>query len=129
MCRSPRLCTEKEVAAYFAPLFDPWRREQLFAAHLNKRFGLVATTGSGWAERDATELPIRAIVRDALNHDVRLMLLVHNHPSGDPTPSRADIEVTRMLVDMLRPLAIRLHDHIIIARGGASTGFRAKGWL
>lgn len=44
--------------------------------------------------------------------------MVHNHPSGDPTPSRADIDMTKTIVDIARPLGISVHDHIIIGRKG-----------
>ena len=44
--------------------------------------------------------------------------VVHNHPSGDPTPSRADIEMTKLIVDSARPLGIAVHDHIIIGKSG-----------
>ena len=43
-------------------------------------------------------------------------MLVHNHPSGDPTPSRADIEMTRLIIETAKPLGIAVHDHIIIGR-------------
>jgi DNA repair protein RadC len=46
------------------------------------------------------------------------VILVHNHPSGDPTPSRADIDMTKMIVDTLRPLGISVHDHVIVGRQG-----------
>ncbi len=45
-------------------------------------------------------------------------VLIHNHPSGDPTPSRADIEMTRTIVEVSQPLGITVHDHIVIARDG-----------
>jgi DNA repair protein RadC len=44
--------------------------------------------------------------------------LVHNHPSGDPTPSRADIEMTKQIVEVAKPLGISVHDHIIVGRDG-----------
>jgi DNA repair protein RadC len=44
--------------------------------------------------------------------------IMHNHPSGDPTPSRADIDMTRMIVDAGRPLGVQVHDHVIVGRGG-----------
>lgn len=47
-----------------------------------------------------------------------LLSMVHNHPSGDPTPSRADIEMTRLIVDTAKPLGITIHDHIIIGKDG-----------
>jgi len=44
--------------------------------------------------------------------------MIHNHPSGDPTPSRADIEMTRRIVDVAKPLGIEVHDHIIVGKDG-----------
>ena len=48
----------------------------------------------------------------------RAVVLVHNHPSGDPTPSRADIQMTQQIVDIARPLGIAVHDHIIVGKDG-----------
>jgi DNA repair protein RadC len=50
--------------------------------------------------------------------------MMHNHPSGDPTPSRADIDMTRMIVDAARPLGVTVHDHVIVGRSGHAS-FRA----
>ena len=44
--------------------------------------------------------------------------MVHNHPSGDPTPSRADIEMTRQIVEIAKPLGVAVHDHVIVGRDG-----------
>ncbi len=46
------------------------------------------------------------------------LILVHNHPSGDPTPSRADIQMTQAIVDVAKPLGIAVHDHIIVGKEG-----------
>ncbi|WP_418885036.1 JAB domain-containing protein [Aurantimonas endophytica] len=54
----------------------------------------------------------------SLQLDTRSAIEVHNHPSGDPTPSRADIEMTRTIADVARPLGIEVHDHIIIGKAG-----------
>ncbi len=51
-------------------------------------------------------------------HVVKIVRLVHNHPSGDPTPSRADIDMTKMIIDTAKPLGITVHDHIIIGKDG-----------
>lgn len=52
------------------------------------------------------------------HHVTRPDRLVHNHPSGDPTPSRADIDMTRKIIDMAKPLGIEVHDHIIVGKDG-----------
>lgn len=60
----------------------------------------------------------REVIRDALDLDATALILVHNHPSGDPTPSRHDILITRKLMGACEPFDVAVHDHIIIARGG-----------
>lgn len=52
------------------------------------------------------------------HHDTKSARLVHNHPSGDPTPSQADIQMTRAIVDIATPLGISVHDHIIVGKRG-----------
>ena len=54
--------------------------------------------------------------------------MVHNHPSGDPTPSRADIDMTRQIMDAARALALEVHDHLVVGRNGV-TSFRQKGLM
>ena len=53
---------------------------------------------------------------------------MHNHPSGDPSPSRADIDMTRQIVDALRPLRIAVHDHLVVGRDGVAS-FKALGLI
>jgi len=77
---------------------------------------------------DTFELPIRAIVGDALRHDARGVVMAHNHPSGDSTPSNADREATRMLARALEPIGVRLLDHLVVTRTGI-TSFRTMGLL
>ena len=67
---------------------------------------------------DHTPVYPREVVKRALELAATAVILVHNHPSGDPTPSRADIEMTRMVVETAKPLGISVHDHIIIGRDG-----------
>lgn len=87
--------------------------------------GLSAGTGG---DPDSIELPVREIVRDALALGARALLLAHNHPSGDATPSAADKRATRRLADAAKGLEIRLLDHLIFARGECRS-FRAMGLL
>ena len=60
----------------------------------------------------------REVVKRALELSATAIILVHNHPSGDPTPSQADIQMTRNIVDIADPLGIVLHDHIIVGKNG-----------
>jgi DNA repair protein RadC len=70
----------------------------------------------------------RAILRRALEVGATALVIVHNHPSGNPTPSIADCEATRRLVAAATNLDIRIHDHLVVARGGM-VSFRAAGLL
>ena len=58
------------------------------------------------------------MVKRALELGATALILVHNHPSGDPTPSRADIQMTQSVIDIAKPLGITVHDHIIVGRQG-----------
>ena len=66
---------------------------------------------------DHTPVYTREVIKRALELGASALILVHNHPSGDPTPSQADVAVTRDIVKAAAPLGITLHDHIIIGRG------------
>ena len=65
------------------------------------------------------------MVRRALELSASAVILVHNHPSGDPTPSRADIDMTRQIIAVARPLGISVHDHMIVGKDGDAS---LKGW-
>ena len=77
---------------------------------------------------DHTPVYPREIVRRALELAASAIILVHNHPSGDPTPSRADIEMTRDIEKAAKALGIAVHDHLVIGRGG-HVSFKATGLL
>jgi len=77
---------------------------------------------------DHTPLYPREIVKRALDLQASAIIMVHNHPSGDPTPSRADIEMTRQVVQALGPVGITVHDHVIIGKN-RHTSFRSQGLI
>lgn len=70
----------------------------------------------------------REIVKRALELDSSAIILVHNHPTGDPTPSRADIEMTKEIASAAKPLRITVHDHVVIGKNGHAS-FRALGLM
>jgi DNA repair protein RadC len=88
--------------------------EQFRVLFLDKKNGLIADELQQTGTVDHTPVYPREVVRRALEHGATAIILVHNHPSGDPTPSRADIQMTRQLVDIAKPLGIEIHDHIIV---------------
>jgi len=77
---------------------------------------------------DHTPVYVREICRRALELNATAVILAHNHPSGDPTPSRGDIDMTREIVRIAKGLGITVHDHIIIAREGHAS-FKGLGLI
>ncbi len=70
----------------------------------------------------------REVARRALELSASALILVHNHPSGDPTPSSADVDMTRQIVEAVRPLRITIHDHLVVGRDGTAS-FKALGLM
>lgn len=93
-------------------------REQFRILFLDKRNVLIADEVQGLGTVDHTPVYPREVVKRALELSATALILVHNHPSGDPTPSRADIEMTKTIMDTAKPLGISVHDHIIIGKDG-----------
>jgi DNA repair protein RadC len=102
--------------------------EQLRVLFLNKRNELLDDRVLAEGSVDVAPVYPREIIRHALETGATALILVHNHPSGDPTPSRGDVESTRRVAAAARALDICVHDHVIIAREGWSS-FRALGLL
>ncbi|QWW69303.1 DNA repair protein RadC [Rhizobium sp. WYJ-E13] len=96
-------------------------REQFRILFLDKRNALIADEVQGHGTVDHTPVYPREVVRRALELSATALILVHNHPSGDPTPSRADIDMTKMIIDAAKPLGIAIHDHIIIGKDGQAS--------
>ena len=93
-------------------------REQLRVLFLDKRNQLIADEVQQTGTVDHTPVYPREVVKRALELSATAVILVHNHPSGDPTPSRADIQMTQSIIDIARPLGIEVHDHIIFGKEG-----------
>lgn len=91
-------------------------REQFRILFLDKKNALIADEVQQVGTVDHTPVYPREVVRRALELSATALILVHNHPSGDPTPSRADIEMTRTIVEAAKPMGIAIHDHIIIGK-------------
>jgi DNA repair protein RadC len=93
-------------------------KEQLRILFLDKRNRLIADELQQEGTVDHTPVYPREVVKRALELSATAIVLVHNHPSGDPSPSRADIEMTKAIVEVAKPLGIEVHDHIIVGRDG-----------
>jgi DNA repair protein RadC len=92
--------------------------EEFRVLFLDKKNGLLADEVQGRGTVDHTPVYPREIVRRALELNASAVILVHNHPSGDPSPSQADIMMTQTIVAVAKPLGVNVHDHLIIGRNG-----------
>jgi DNA repair protein RadC len=102
--------------------------EQFRVLFLDVRNRLIADEPQARGTVNHTPVYPREVVRRALEHQASALILVHNHPSGDPSPSRDDIEMTREVKDAASVLSIVLHDHIIVGNG-TWLSFRKEGLL
>jgi len=92
--------------------------EEFRILFLDKRNGLLADEVQQTGTVDHTPVYPREVIRRALELSATAIILVHNHPSGDPTPSRADIQMTKQIIEIAKPLGVEVHDHIIVGREG-----------
>jgi DNA repair protein RadC len=93
-------------------------KEQLRVLFLDKRNRLIADEVQQEGTVDHTPVYPREVVKRALELSATAVILVHNHPSGDPTPSQADIAMTKEILSVAQPLGISVHDHIIVGKDG-----------
>jgi DNA repair protein RadC len=93
-------------------------KEHFRILFLDKGNHLIADEQQQTGTVDHTPVYPREVVKRALELSATAVILVHNHPSGDPTPSRADIDMTRAIVEVARPLGIAVHDHLIVGKDG-----------
>jgi DNA repair protein RadC len=95
---------------------------------LDPEWRLLGMRHSVSPHADMVTVTLRDVARDALSYDARYMLMAHNHPSGNATPSRDDIAFTRRLARMLEAIDVTLVDHLIVS-ADATTSFRQTGLL
>ena len=116
---------KRPLLASWSSVLDYCRTAQAFAdkeqfriLFLDKRNGLIADEVQGTGTVDHTPVYPREVVKRALELSATAIILVHNHPSGDPTPSRADIQMTQAIIEVAKPLGIAVHDHLIVGKDG-----------
>ena len=102
------------------------KKEHFRILFLNKKNELLADEIQGSGTVDHTPAYPREIMKRALEHGATALILMHNHPSGDPKPSRADIDMTNHIIRAAEPFDIIIHDHVIISRNGY-TSFKSEG--
>ena len=120
--------TAQAAAELFLPFFEGAEGEKLVVAHLDGARAVLATIETQAEGADSVGLPVRRIIADALRLGGQGIVLAHNHPSGNPAPSREDLEATRELAETAARLGIRVHDHLILG-GGEYRSLRALGLL
>jgi DNA repair protein RadC len=116
--KRPLLNSWSQVAEYCRAAMGFEAREQFRILFLDKRNRLLADEVQGRGTIDHTPVYVREVVKRALELSAAAIILVHNHPSGDPTPSRADIEITKQIIEAAAKLSIEVHDHLIVGRDG-----------
>lgn len=122
------IATVSQAADLLAPVFASSEGESVAVLHLDRDRRVIAMTIEEAGAEDEVELPIRSILANALRLGARSIVIAHNHPSGDPTPSAADKTATRAIAATAGGLDIRLHDHLIFS-GSECRSFRALGLL
>ncbi|MEL6861788.1 MAG: DNA repair protein RadC [Pseudomonadota bacterium] len=124
----PVISSWTALLAYVRAQLQHEPREQFRVLFLDRKNQLI--TDEQISQGTVSEAPVypREIARRALELSASALILVHNHPSGDPTPSRADISMTREIIDALSPFEIQVHDHLIAAKHGV-TSFKSKGLI
>ena len=102
--------------------------EQFRILFLDRKNVLIADEPQAKGTVDHVPVYPREVVKRALELNASALILVHNHPSGDPTPSEADISVTRQIETAANALSISLHDHLVIGKSDEFS-FRSAGYL
>jgi DNA repair protein RadC len=113
-----RMNSWSEVIDYCRTAMAFAEREQFRILFLDKRNGLIADEVQGEGTIDHTPVYPREVVRRALELSASAIMLIHNHPSGDPTPSEADVKMTKAIIAMATPMGVAIHDHLIVGRHG-----------
>ncbi|HEY5289625.1 MAG TPA: DNA repair protein RadC [Caulobacteraceae bacterium] len=126
--KRPVISSWSALLAYVRTAMAHEAREQFRVLFLDKKNQLIADEVMNTGTVDHAPVYPREVVRRSLELSASAVILVHNHPSGDPTPSAADIDMTRQVIDAARPLRISVHDHLVVGRDGVAS-FKALGLM
>jgi len=116
------------LLAYVKTAMAHEAREQFRVLFLDKKNQLIADEVMNRGTVDHAPVYPREVARRSLELSASAIILVHNHPSGDPTPSSADVDMTKQIVEAARPLRIAVHDHLVVGRDGTAS-FKALGLM
>jgi DNA repair protein RadC len=128
VAKKPVLGNWQQLLDYCHTALAHEKTERFAILFLNRKNELIADEVQQRGTVDHTPVYPREVVKRALHHEASALILVHNHPSGDPKPSRDDIEMTREIRAAAEPLGIAIHDHLVIGRKGHAS-FRSLGLL
>jgi DNA repair protein RadC len=124
----PALSSWTALLDYCTAAMARSQNEEFRVLFLDRKNVLIADEVQNRGTVDHTPVYPREIVKRALELSASAIILVHNHPSGDPTPSKADIAMTREVANAAKALGIAVHDHLVIGRGGHAS-FKSLGLL
>ena len=119
--KRPVISSWTALLAYVRVALQHEPREQFRVLYLDKKNQLILDEIQNRGTVDHAPVYPREVVRRALELSSSALILVHNHPSGDPTPSRADIDMTRQVIEAGRALNVEVHDHLIVGRDGVAS--------
>jgi DNA repair protein RadC len=128
VARRPVISSWSALLAYVKTALAHEAREQFRVLFLDKKNQLIADELMNRGTVDHAPVYPREIMRRALELSASAVILVHNHPSGDPTPSNPDIDMTRQVIEAARALRISVHDHLVVGRQGVAS-FRSLGLI
>ncbi|MBT6283843.1 MAG: DNA repair protein RadC [Rhodospirillaceae bacterium] len=124
----PVLSSWSRLIDYLRVAMGHNRTEEFRLLFLDSKNRLIADEVQGTGTVNRTAVYPREVVKRALEHGATAIIMVHNHPSGDPTPSRADVEMTEEVRDARALMGIVLHDHVVISKSGHES-FKSMGLL
>ena len=125
----PVISSWDKLLDYCGAAMGQLKTEQFRLLFLDRRNVLIADEVQQKGTVDHTPVYPREVVKRALELGASAIIMVHNHPSGDPTPSKADIEMTHAVIKAASALGVQLHDHLILGRGGNHASFRTMGLI
>ncbi|QNM83523.1 DNA repair protein RadC [Sphingomonas sabuli] len=125
---APVLSSWDALSQYLHAAMAHSRTEQVRVLFLNAKNMLIANEAMWNGSVDEASVHVREVIARAIALDATALIIVHNHPSGDPTPSHQDVRITQDLVEAARHMKITIHDHVIVGASGQSS-MRALGLL
>ena len=117
----PVLSSWSDLLAYCRSAMAHETIEEFRVLYLDTKNNLIADEVLARGSIDHVPVYVREVVKRGLHRDAKSLILVHNHPSGDPTPSRADVSVTQDVVAAAKAVGMAVHDHVVIGRGGEAS--------